>query len=631
MRSFQIEPTGVSGRPAWQTSLEEIIHGAIDSLVREHNPDALIVTDGDGRVSHWNAGAARLLGHTASAAIDRSLSQLVLPDIRHDHLMHLANVTRESGGARGELLVRHRDGSLLYLDFVTRRLDAEAEGHLLWAGRDVTQPRLLRTSVLLQARYGELLESTPDGMLLVGETGHVLLANSNAERLFGYERDGLQGCPVDRLVPEGLRPQHVGHRTGYFRQPHTRPMAAGSELLGRRKSGAEFPVEVSLSPLHTDEGLVVISAVRDVTERVNAARTFRELLEAAPDAMVIVDTAGTIVLANSQSDALFGYARAELVGQPVEVLLPERYREQHEGHRHAFAAQPRPRAMGAGLELYARRKDGLEFPVEVSLSPIRTADGPLISAAIRDITEHKAVEQRLQDQNLRLEQASAAKTNFLAGMSHELRTPLNAIIGFTGALLMKLPGPLNAEQEKQLRNVQWAGQHLLTLINDLLDLTRIESGETRIELTDVPAVTVAREAVMQLRAQAQAKGLEVVIDLPDDEIVLHADRRALSQVLMNLLANAVKYTDAGRVRLAVTRGSGRVHFEVTDTGIGIRDADRERLFKAFSRLDRGNETRQGTGLGLYLSARLAALLGGHIEFDSTVGVGSTFTLVLPEN
>lgn len=597
----------------------------------ERNPDALIVTDVDGRVSHWSEGAARVLGHPATSAVDRYLTELVLPDARHDALLRLATATRERGEARGEVLLRHRNGSVLYVDFLSRRLDAGPDGRLLWVGRDVTQPRLLRTAALLRARYGELLESVPDGMLLVGETGHIVLANAHAERLFGYERDGLQGLSVDLLVPQGLRARHVGHRNRYFEQPRTRPMAAGSELLGRRKSGEEFPVEVSLSPLHTEEGAVVISAVRDVTERANAARTFRELLEAAPDAMVIVDDAGIIVLANSQSDALFGYAREELVGQPVEVLLPDRYRAQHVGHRRGFAAQPRPRAMGAGLELHARRKDGLEFPVEVSLSPIRTADGTLTSAAIRDITEHKAIEQRLQDQNDRLAQASSAKTNFLAGMSHELRTPLNAIIGFTGTLLMRLPGPLNDEQDKQLRNVQWAGQHLLTLINDLLDLTRIESGETRIELTDVPAVTVAREAVAQLRAQAEAKGLELAADLPVHEIVLRADRRALGQVLMNLLANAVKYTDEGRVHLAVTRASSSVRFEVTDTGIGIRDVDRERLFRAFSRLDRGNETRQGTGLGLYLSARLAALLGGQIEFESTVGVGSTFTLVLPEN
>jgi PAS domain S-box-containing protein len=579
-------------------------------------------------VVHWSQGAVRVLGHEVPEALDRHLAHLILPHAERDPTHDIGSTTRAYGEARAELLVQHRDGAFLYVDFVTRRLDGDASGHVLWVGRDDTQSRLLRTSVLLQARYGELLESTPDGMLLVGETGHILLANSNAERLFGYGHDELQGRPIDLLMPQGLNP---GPPTGQFVRPRVPSAAVEGELLGRRKSGEEFPVEVTLSPLRTDEGRVVINAVRDVTERVNAARTFRELLEAAPDAMVIVDATGTIVLANSQTDAVFGYAREELIGQPVELLLPERYRGHHVRHRREFDSQPRRRAMGAGLELYARQKDGLEFPVEISLSPIRTADGTLTSAAIRDISERKAVERRLQEQNVRLEQASAAKTNFLAGMSHELRTPLNAIIGFTGTLLMKLPGPLNAEQEKQLRTVQWAGQHLLTLINDLLDLTRIESGETRIEFADVPAVTVAREAVTQLRAQAEAKGLELVTRLPDDEIVLRADRRALGQILMNLLANAVKYTDAGRVRLAVTRATPWVRFEVADTGIGIRPVDRERLFKAFSRLDRGNETRQGTGLGLYLSARLAALLGGRIEFDSVVGTGSTFTLILPEN
>ena len=369
-----------------------------------------------------------------------------------------------------------------------------------------------------------------------------------------------------------------------------------------------------------------------IVRQPNDEPMFRALLEAAPDAIVIVDARGAVVLANSQADTLFGYSRNELIGQPVEMLLPGRYRELHAQHRKAYSRQPRVRAMGAGLELYARRKNGGEFPVEISLSPLATDTGVLISAAIRDITERMAIERQLREQNVELARASAAKTNFLAGMSHELRTPLNAIIGFTGTLLMKLPGPLNEEQEKQLRTVQWAGQHLLALIDDLLDMTRIESGEVALSPSVVSCRTVAAEAATQLRAQAESKGLDLLLEVPDGPCEITTDRRALRQIVLNLVSNAVKYTDRGRVRLALqcdTPDPGSIRFEVDDTGIGIRPEDEQRLFKAFSQLNTGGDTRPGAGLGLYLSARLARLLNGRIEFRSKPEGGSVFTLTLP--
>lgn len=246
------------------------------------------------------------------------------------------------------------------------------------------------------AMLARVFDHAPDAQLLVSDDGLIIKANRQAESLFGYPRDELLGNSIEMLIPERFVPQHAIYRHQFMEAPRPRPMGAGVDLYARCKDGGEVPVGIMLSYLDTDQGRVALAVVRDITERRKAEEKFRDLLESAPDAMVIVNEQGFIQLVNSQTEKVFGYPRIELLNQKVEMLIPERYRSQHPSHRGSYFSQPRFRPMGQGLELFGLRKSGEEFPIEISLSPLQTEEGMLVSSAIRDITERKQVEERLR-------------------------------------------------------------------------------------------------------------------------------------------------------------------------------------------------------------------------------------------
>jgi protein-histidine pros-kinase len=353
-------------------------------------------------------------------------------------------------------------------------------------------------------------------------------------------------------------------------------------------------------------------------------RKLHDLLEAMPDAIVMVDGDGRIALANSQAERLFRYGREQIVGKPIESLLPERFRGNHVAHRNLFFSQPRARGMGAGLELYGRRGDGDEFPVEISLSPVATEAGPMVLSAIRDVSERKRVEASLL-------QASRLKSQFLANMSHELRTPLNGIIGFSELLVDGKAGPLTERQQSFLLDILNSGKHLLHLVNDLLDISKIEAGRMELHEETFGLAASIEEACAVLAPAVADKQLDLSWTIEEGLDQVRLDRQKFKQVLLNLASNAVKFTDAGgRVQVLARLQGNDLVMVVRDSGIGIDERDRARLFVEFERLEPSDAGRRpGTGLGLALTRRLVELQGGHIEVASPLGVGSEFTVSLP--
>jgi PAS domain S-box-containing protein len=377
-------------------------------------------------------------------------------------------------------------------------------------------------------------------------------------------------------------------------------------------------------------------------------RRFRELLEAAPDAIIEVDRDGRIALLNRVTEKMFGYTREELLGRNVDLLIPSNLRAAHMNHRADYWDRPQTRTMGSGLKLEAERRDGTRFPVEISLSPVKFEDGFRVTAIIRDISERKEADDRLravqeeytrhlseanvklEERNQQVERANRLKSEFLASMSHELRTPLHTIIGFSELLAEQLEGPLNDKQKRFVGHVHKDSMHLLELINDILDLSKIEAGRLELRCEVFDAAAVAREAVSSIRAQAEAKSIAVETQV-EEPLTLYADRVRLKQILLNLLSNAVKFTpEGGKVRVEGTIRGEDVELSVIDTGVGIAKEDQASVFDKFYQV--GNTTkgvREGTGLGLAITQHLISEHGGSIRVESQPGHGSSFTFTIP--
>ena len=481
-----------------------------------------------------------------------------------------------------------------------------------------------------KAMLEALARISPAAIIGLNAGGDVDLWSAAASDLFGWTEAEMAGKPL---------PQVLGPGKGW--QEASGPITVSV----RAKDGRVVEIELR-STRRAEKGWVLMAkdltetakTERDASVRLKAESRFRELLEAAPDAIIEVDREGRIVLLNAATEAIFGYRREELLGQPVESLIPLGARGRHGAHRAAYWANPVTRPMGFGMILLARRNDGTEFPVEISLSPVKIDDGFRVTAIIRDVTAKqkaeeaiRAANQQLELQNRELDRANQLKSEFLASMSHELRTPLHTIIGFTELLEEELEGPLNEKQKRFLNHVHTDSQHLLELINDILDLSKVEAGQMELHPESFDAGGVVADALNGVRPMANTRGVALENRVASETIV-KADRVRFREILNNLLSNAVKFTPAGgNVWVESLAGSGAMAvFCVADTGVGIAPEDHGAVFDKFRQV--GSTTRgvrEGTGLGLAIVKSFVEMHGGMISLESAPGEGSRFSFTVP--
>jgi protein-histidine pros-kinase len=496
--------------------------------------------------------------------------------------------------------------------------------------------RLLKGSGAVELLDQVLSASTEYSIVGIDLGGDILLWNEGAHRLFGWAPEEVIGSGNWEVLqaPEG----DVAGRAARMRSEARGEGRWEGAVNCVRKDGSTFVAHTELTPRSSADGLPIgfmmvskdISDELRLTHNVRAKRSFTRMFDSNMSPLMITDPLGTIVDINQQVEQLTGRTREELIG----AALKDQFTNQDAAL--ALTAVALGQGKVTDLELTVRVAGDEETDVVCSAATVFHPTGDLygVFLALKDVTERKRHDRELELKNLALERADRGKDRFLASMSHELRSPLNIMLGYTGALIMGMAGPPSEDLLKHLLAVQAAGKYQLSIINDLLDLAKIEDGKWVGDFQPVACRAVAEEMTEYLRVIATDKGLKLSIAAPAQEITIVTDRRALMQILINLVSNAIKFTDRGEVRLEIQSrrpgGVRAVAFDVVDTGIGLEREEQAQLFRAFEQArEHSTAAHEGTGLGLYISQRLASELGGVISFKSRSARGSTFTLTLP--
>lgn len=445
----------------------------------------------------------------------------------------------------------------------------------------------------------ELLDAVPAGIIVTTHPGTIIYLNSETERLFGYTKNELMNQNIDMLLPDRFSHHHAELRQTYIEKPTPRYMGAGRDLYGRRKNGSEFPLEIGLRPLETRNEQLIVASIVDISARKYLEQRFAKVIDASPYGKLLVDEKGIIQLINPSLLTLFGYSKEELLGQSMDILLPERYRHNHGHLRQSYTKNPSLRSMGVGRDLTGRHKNGTEIPIEIGLSPVESEKGQLVLAVVTDITERKRLELNLQQANSHLEE-------FTYVASHDLKSPLRGIADLIDWIDEDLDKQAPESVKKNIERVKIRIDRMERLIDDLLMYAR--AGKRAKEAMPIDVATLINDVI---EMQPIPENFNIIKTVYSHTI--HAARTPLETVLRNLFSNAIKHHDGKDPKITITaEDSGNYClFKISDNGPGIPRAAHERVFRLFQTLD--STGTAGSGIGLALAKRLTESHGGHIQ------------------
>ena len=604
----------------------------------EAAPDAMVVVNQGGDIVLVNLQAEKQFGYRRDELLGQKVTNIIpigfAERLIADDLRSAEDASAQQIETGIELIAQRKDGSEFPIEIMLSPLQS-AEGTLVTAAiRNISVRKAAETHLAqMEGRYRGLLEAAPDAMVVVNQSGEIVLLNVQAEKQFGYRRDELLGQKVTNIIPIGFAERLIADDLRSTEDALAQQIGTGIELIAERKDGSEFPIEIMLSPLESAEGTLVTAAIRNISVR-KAAEThlsqmegrYRGLLEAAPDAMVVVNQSGEIVLLNVQAEKQFGYRRDELLGQKVTNIIPIGFAERLIADDLRSAEDASAQQIGTGIELIAQRKDGSEFPIEIMLSPLRNAEGTLVTAAIRDISVRKKAAVVLLQKVDELNRSNEELGQFAYIASHDLQEPLRMVASYTQLLSRRYKGKLDTDADEFIAFAVDGASRMQRLIQDLLAYSRV--GSKGKDLLETSSEGALQQALVNLRGAIEEGGALVTHDpLP----AVFADEMQLVQLFQNLVGNAIKYQKKPRVpRIhisAVKNGGKKWDFSIKDNGLGIDPQYFERIFGMFQRLHKRDEFA-GTGIGLAICKKIVERHGGNISVESEPGQGSTFHFAL---